>query len=179
MGPRRWGRGRRARRRDRGSDRRFNGAATMGSRKTGSPDRCQRQRQLQWGRDDGVAEDTDRERDCVRHRDASMGPRRWGRGRRRRAWDSASLGGFNGAATMGSRKTNRSAAGLTCPCGFNGAATMGSRKTSLAAEIGRARIGTLQWGRDDGVAEDDTCAGRSRRRRRFNGAATMGSRKTS
>ena len=113
-------------------------------------------RELQWGRDDGVAEDTWRpapvcsqmlgfngaatmgSRKTPTHGatpvtpgDASMGPRRWGRGRRR------SL-----------------TAPRVSPSGFNGAATMGSRKTMAASLRMSAADRVLQWGRDDGVAED-------------------------
>ena len=87
----------------------FNGAATMGSRKTWSGFRGDRQRTtLQWGRDDGVAEDVNPSKAATSSRGASMGPRRWGRGRRQKIFTSALVNmGFNGAATMGSRKTQR------------------------------------------------------------------------
>ncbi len=183
MGPRRWGRGRHAADRtqrpavamlqwgrddgvaeddvdrirlDSRTDG-FNGAATMGSRKTSRREHVDAERwQLQWGRDDGVAEDLPRHRHGRSCRGASMGPRRWGRGRPVAVVDDGDV-----------------------DPGFNGAATMGSRKTSLPALPGSDRIDMLQWGRDDGVAED-----RSRTREvdyaasSFNGAATMGSRKT-
>ena len=179
MGPRRWGRGRRRRmaRRRRGP-RCFNGAATMGSRKTGPEISRPARGQLQWGRDDGVAEDVGSTGDGRRAQpSASMGPRRWGRGRPRVCGHRVSpWTGFNGAATMGSRKTPERCAGSprrsSASMGprrwgrgrrrgadvgrssrrFNGAATMGSRKTSTSED--RHSRPRLQWGRDDGVAED-------------------------
>ena len=204
MGPRRWGRGRRA------PDEvlaaalvRFNGAATMGSRKTswselrpglgftwlqwgrddGVAEDVAMLRirlllvQLQWGRDDGVAEDAKFGQRGFRIASASMGPRRWGRGRLRadrqgqvgriRFNGAATMGSrktradrhrgqsawecFNGAATMGSRKTWPTSAGRTLADCFNGAATMGSRKTRPLAVAGqtviRASMGPRRWGR--------------------------------
>ena len=100
----------------------------MGSRKTSATRATERGHgTLQWGRDDGVAEDA--------------------------AIATAAQSSFNGAATMGSRKTTRRASGLPRISGFNGAATMGSRKTEP-----ERRMSTMRCG--------------------FNGAATMGSRKT-
>ncbi len=249
MGPRRWGRGRRRAtpttpRRDAllqwGRDdgvaedaswrepswsahRRFNGAATMGSRKTPSAlDASRRPADaLQWGRDDGVAEDAYRDPRRWLAVAASMGPRRWGRGRRRVvriardpparlqwgrddgvAEDDASRSphaasaGFNGAATMGSRKTRPAASSGR----FNGAATMGSRKTALqpwqpvrrfngAATMGSRKTstprliahGTLRFNGAATMGSRKTSTVRSHRSPpglRFNGAATMGSRKT-
>ena len=73
---------------------------------TGTTPREAHHIRLQWGRDDGVAEDDPLAARPVPLDVASMGPRRWGRGRRagslswrRPTWR------FNGAATMGSRKT--------------------------------------------------------------------------
>ena len=107
MGPRRGCRGRRivspARHRDRGG--------------------------LQWGRDEGVAEDQEGGHRPDRDKVASMGPRRGCRGRRSR-----------GAIVRIGRS-------------FNGAATRVSRKTPGARALRSARAG-LQWGRDEGVAED-------------------------
>ncbi len=142
----------------------FNGAATRVSRKTVSVDSVNRAKMvLQWGRDEGVAEDT-----------RSPGPR-------------ARAPSFNGAATRVSRKT-RPGAGTRRhrTRRFNGAATRVSRKTHDALKSGvfnevasmgprrgcRGRPPShslsincktkLQWGRDEGVAED---TGRSARRR--------------
>ncbi len=202
MGPRRWGRGRPDIPRVAAVSRRgFNGAATMGSRKThgrragcrldqqasmgprrwgrgrrASGRRDPARRRLQWGRDDGVAEDISDRLISDRTRSASMGPRRWGRGRlgaelvdgtAHRCFNGAATMGsrktcvwiepagsacFNGAATMGSRKTPHSSRALMiASVGFNGAATMGSRKTrqsrcSIAATVD-ASMGPRRWGR--------------------------------
>ena len=162
MGPRRWGRGRRSscspgRRRHPG----FNGAATMGSRKTTAVSSdCSPVCRLQWGRDDGVAEDEVRSVDREGVGVASMGPRRWGRGRPTSSRMRMGLpSGFNGAATMGSRKTSRPrhrrAPGHPS---FNGAATMGSRKTRSKAESAGvayvASMGPRRWGRGRPRAAD-------------------------
>ena len=83
MGPRRWGRGREDETDDRNRHSSgFNGAATMGSRKS-TPSCLGRPRKawLQWGRDDGVAEEQAMAYISGNPRRASMGPRRWGRGR--------------------------------------------------------------------------------------------------
>ena len=83
---------------------------------------------LQWGRDLSVAEGL-RRRAGAEKREASMGPRPFGRGRGtiRRPGGGRSGGGFNGAATFRSRKASYTTRG---------------RSTS-----------PLQWGRDLSVAE--------------------------
>ena len=156
-------------------DQRFNGAATMGSRKTLAGPEGPPHGRLEWGRDDGVAEDVGR-----RHETPSTEP------------------SFNGAATMG-RGRRESGSRRAQGSRFNGAATMGSRKTQCDLAP-MTSTGQLRWGRDDGVAEDQRSMGRCHRSasmgprrwgrgrpattmvagpvRSFNGAATMGSRKT-
>ena len=151
---------------------------------------------------------------------ASMGPRRWGRGRRGRRSESTpghwlqwgrddgvaedvrpdvELRGrtvsFNGAATMGSRKTRDRASSIAAALpasmgprrwgrGRRGAAIRGSGPSRLqwgrddgVAEDGEAAIvgggSWLQWGRDDGVAEDAA----TRWRIADAGAASMGPRR--
>ena len=109
---------------------------------------------LQWGRDDGVAEDT--------------------------AWrvdERSAANSFNGAATMGSRKTRDSSVAMRYDSRFNGAATMGSRKTGpmkASVDDPEASMGPRRWGR----GRRETASEHRRLRLRFNGAATMGSRKT-
>ena len=185
MGPRRWCRGKGLRYARAGRHRRpgFNGAATMVSRKRSQASRrataCRRE--LQWGRDDGVAEKSrsatrSRPRRCSFNGAATMVSRK-----------SAGTGPgasiptvrFNGAATMVSRKRAaiRARHGRRGP-GFNGAATMVSRKRRRQRSVASRNV-QLQWGRDDGVAEKariglDCSIGTSIS---FNGAATMVSRK--
>ncbi len=162
----------------------FNGAATRVSRKTpvAFDSSAIDPGMLQWGRDEGVAEDYRAQSRTIRPGiDASMGPRRGCRGRpdRRPTLASGRLRSFNGAATRVSRKTRTAPAGGTfIALGFNGAATRVSRKTrsssprrrnNTRASMGPRRgcrgrlrtleawspdVGSLQWGRDEGVAED-------------------------
>ncbi len=183
---------------------------------------------LQWGRDEGVAEDTRTEDPNEATYGASMGPRRGCRGRlatnprggmaeirasmgprrgcRGRRDDPANLA-FGDGASMGPRRGCRGrrpsrAAGLSSRERFNGAATRVSRKTWAVLEFWTS-YHWLQWGRDEGVAEDWAtnegrrwidgasmgprrgCRGRRRSTRSigprsssFNGAATRVSRKT-
>ena len=160
MGPRQWSRGRRRQ--------------TQSSRSASM--------QLQWGHDDGVVEDvtasgpaapvrprfngattmeswkTMRDRSTRSPLDrASMGPRRWSRGRR-------------GDATLYQRGPGDR---------FNGATTMESWKTATDGRVGAAaRISfngatTMSRGRPDRALDD-----RGRDDRRFNGATTVESWKT-
>ena len=79
---------------------------------------------------------------------------------------------------MGSRKTaDRPVPAAAIARCFNGAATMGSRKT-LVSRCETETPPALQWGRDDGVAEDGSHRSVAFHEPSFNGAATMGSRKT-
>ncbi len=131
MGPRRWGRGR-PRLRERTQARlrlqwgRDDGVAEDAGVRRHPMDR---RWSLQWGRDDGVAEDPDRlpsGRATIR---------------------------FNGAATMGSRKTDHSRSRDAA----DARASMGPRRWGRGRRSGPAMTGDrrqLQWGRDDGVAED-------------------------
>ena len=176
MGPRRWGRGR----------------VELAAKLRKSP------LQLQWGRDDGVAEEV-----CptivLARGDAS-----WGRDDGVAEEPEMPRGGrgapprFNGAATMGSRKRARRRDGLRGGTGasmgprrwgrgrarrfassrcrrpsFNGAATMGSRKSKTGSPSeGRGHV--LQWGRDDGVAEEVIATLLGERPMAPNGAARWG-----
>ncbi len=134
----------------------FNGATTLGSWKTAA-----------LAARDG------------RRSDASMGPRRWGRGRRwlfRRSstkdtglqwghdagvvedtgtcstcWNTTR--GFNGATTLGSWKTRHDRVDRSRRPGFNGATTLRSWKTPAVRGLGIRSV-MLQWGHDAGVVED-------------------------
>ena len=209
MGPRRWSRGRvnMSRRRDRqrrrlqwGHDdgvveevedaaesrrervRCFNGATTMESWKRRSAVRAPDETaSLQWGHDDGVVEEACASVHHVLHDwRASMGPRRWSRGRVANARSGAAmLQCFNGATTMESWKSRLDAAQHSRPySSFNGATTMESWKSregsdrldgTASASMGPRRwsrgrghrrrtmmpLGSqLQWGHDDGVVEE-------------------------
>ena len=175
----------------------FNGAATNWSRKyvpVGS--KAYLERELQWGRDQLVAEIAGYVEHAGLRVGASMGPRPIGRGntggdgrrscRRQR---------FNGAATNWSRKSEVGASDNTWgtasmgprPIGrgnfspvrrrsipdgsFNGAATNWSRKSSLiSVTLGSRSV--LQWGRDQLVAEIRVAVHDARRRH----GASMGPR---
>ncbi len=119
--------------------RRFNGAATMGSRKTSTRDGRSPKSRLQWGRDDGVAEDA-----AIRRPSSHLDALQWGRD--------------DGVA----EDVDSSVECTRVPMSFNGAATMGSRKTQCRRRLCRWRM-PLQWGRDDGVAEDSRDAGQRSR----------------
>ena len=157
-------------------------SASMGPRQRSRGRRCRRRRyrrssrQLQWGHDNGVVEDSDTGsaspsivlsfngattmeswkttlgRDRGLAVIASMGPRQWSRGRlRRRRLVSPSIYGFNGATTMESWKTcatvEQSATGRR--------ASMGPRRWSRGrhqddrrrADRNDASMGPRRWSR--------------------------------
>ena len=131
----------------------FNGAATLVSRKglVGGAD-CGQGVWLQWGRDFSVAEGT------------RPSPR-WSR-----------HGGFNGAATLVSRKDGPS------PSRFLFRAQLQWGRDFSVAEGSSSvcfslRTVTLQWGRDFSVAEGGAIVGPGSASASFNGAATLVSRK--
>ena len=142
MGPRRWCRGRRWR----------------------MPSSIERpSRWLQWGHDEGVVEGgVIRVEIDGRWRRASMGPRRWCRGRRdpwvhRVPRDTT---GFNGATTMVSWKAPKSSRYAAVPAialqwGHDDGVVEGYVNGGYRSEI----IDALQWGHDDGVVEGvpDAC----------------------
>ena len=110
---------------------------------------------LQWGHDDGVVEDGESELITAdRAGNASMGPRRWSRGRRTsRQRLGRARSRFNGATTMESWKTASLAIRqLDRDPGFNGATTMESWKTARVSTT-RARtelaasMGPRRWSR--------------------------------
>ncbi len=111
-----------------------------------------RQHALQWGRDLGVAET----------RCATAG--------------EEAIGGFNGAATWESRRRRSCHRSRSGPSSFNGAATWESRRR-LLSQCPEPLGGTLQWGRDLGVAETLPQYGAGTALRGFNGAATWESRR--
>ena len=110
---------------------------------------------LQWGRDEGVAEETKVWYEIMGTQSASMGPRRGCRGREAQRENARRRGrGFNGAATRVSRKRSVATARGPASRRFNGAATRVSRKRPRS-DIRPSRRCSLQWGRDEGVAEED------------------------
>ena len=156
MGPRRWGRGRRGlptpRRLRNNSG--FNGATTLGSWKTPTQRRDETMAtKLQWGHDAGVVEDSERTRHG-RCRRASMGPRRWGRGR------------------PGARRAE--GRGGVLQWGHDAGVV---EDTNPINQLSKGRL--LQWGHDAGVVEDHQPVQQALAPKcRFNGATTLGSWKT-
>ena len=154
----------------------FNGAATRVSRKSSvaSASGTGGQGTLQWGRDEGVAEENPTALNLGRGRLASMGPRRGCRGR----VDDTPFLGIRFNASMGPRRGCRGRGWLVrggssrARSRFNGAATRVSRKRSFQREIAPVVI-SLQWGRDEGVAEES--GGRRQAQRKL--AASMGPRR--
>ena len=109
---------------------RFNGAATLSSRKSKrKPRKPLPPKPLQWGRDVIVAEIAERPASKRRNRRLQ-----WGRDvivaeiPRTRNRSASADGGFNGAATLSSRKFYRCGRAPHVRRGFNGAATLSSRK---------------------------------------------------
>ncbi len=108
-------------------------------------------RRLQWGHGDGAVEETRsrRRRDPIRR--ASMGPRRWSRGRARSPGDRARRlqGRFNGATAMEPWKR-------------------------LPLLVVSFRMLSLQWGHGDGAVEETGGLLSLRPKlKRFNGATAM------
>ena len=157
----------------------FNGAATLWSRKAIPPEgQGHAAAVLQWGRDAVVAE---RVRPAVltsEATEASMGPRRCGRGK----VDTTSLSqsgsiSFNGAATLWSRKGqppvhlpghDRHASMGPRRCGRGKRIEMGLNQPGDAASMGPRRCGRGKAGASAGSSLTAGC---------FNGAATLWSRK--
>ncbi len=94
---------------------------------------------------------------------ASMGPRLFSRGKSRqhRSMLDNHRHGFNGAATVQSRKGWSNWINSSTHGSFNGAATVQSRKASRSSGSGPVSM-SLQWGRDCSVAE--RCESRPRKR---------------
>ena len=176
MGPRRWSRGREIElrlkfalaqrfngatamepwkrsgnsRSHRAASRSFNGATAMEpwKRTIRSIQRCGRS-SLQWGHGDGAVEEALPTHLLERFRAASMGPRRWSRGR---------LG--------------RPIAALRSLIGFNGATAMEPWKRNDYRDRIRERL-QLQWGHGDGAVEEHSRCATGAKDRRFNGATAM------
>ena len=129
----------------------FNGATTMVSWKgTHQLLSVSRLRRLQWGHDDGVVERTVEVGHHVRRRAASMGPRRWSRGK---AACSYAPGERLRHASMGPRRWSR-----------------GKGQPRSRVHVVSAR---LQWGHDDGVVEGEFQKRHPGATLGFNGATTM------
>ncbi len=132
----------------------FNGATAMEPWKSALPRRQPIQyRALQWGHGDGAVEEPDRLARAVPGRVASMGPRRWSRGRGPRMSRSrANRESFNGATAMEPWK--RSCCRTSGPSRgsrFNGATAMEPWKSADSARApGRdeaASMGPRRWSR--------------------------------
>ncbi len=133
----------------------FNGAATRVSRKTTGPSSKHGPiRKLQWGRDEGVAEDPLRVGHIDRLRVASMGPRRGCRGRRnqvdaeKRPPAELQWGRDEGVAEDSADSSRPTPAPWLQWGRDEGVAEDGP------SSVVEGVASSLQWGRDEGVAED-------------------------
>ena len=124
---------------------------------------------LQWGHDDGVVEDGLEPAAPMDAADvASMGPRRWSRGR---AHGTESIHGVPMyIASMGPRRWSRGRVECSDMTPSNStAASMGPRQWSRgrasAIDANGCASTALQWGHDDGVVEEDCRACSTRRSR--------------
>ena len=156
---------------------------------------------LQWGRDQLVAETTGVFQDAIPTMTASMGPRPIGRGnsthtnRVNNFWRASMgprpIGRGNSSGTTSIRKPATASMGPR-PIGRGNVRKEQHEKAALAASMGPRPIGrgnlkrhdkgachgiTLQWGRDQLVAETRGWNSAMRHCRSFNGAATNWSRK--
>jgi len=136
MGPRRWSRGRdRSRDSEPSGGSCFNGATAMEPWKSGGPLVIWIIRQqLQWGHGDGAVEECTTVKSWFCQLTASMGPRRWSRGRGRRRPATARLL----SASMGPRRW--------------------SRGRGLLRRLDSRPTNWLQWGHGDGAVEESLVA---------------------
>ena len=134
--------------------------------------------QLQWGHGDGAVEED--EAACtisLAVHEASMGPRRWSRGREVASRDdgSASLTGFNGATAMEPWKSSEPRLRPSVAT----VASMGPRRWSRGRADASCQIlqlppNRLQWGHGDGAVEEhDAILWSAGGGRCFNGATAM------
>ena len=198
---------------------RFNGATALGPWKTrGRVKSAIEAAELQWGHGAGAVEDRQaiagaavtarrfngatalgpwktrsrRSRRAIRVMQASMGPRRWGRGRRPRPsgtrtearglqWGhgagavedvraprsgSRHARRFNGATALGPWKTRAAApAEARDAAGFNGATALGPWKTRLPAAMSRHRLASFNGATALGPWKTSSSAGTSERTR--------------